>query len=102
MRPRRQTMKNAAVETEQFRRRALLAFIGIAIALAGLAFSYFRLQVLQHTQYRLRAEANRIKPRPVVPARGLIYDRNGRLLADNVAAYRLELVPEQVPNVQAT
>jgi penicillin-binding protein 2 len=103
MRPRRQQpMKNAAAEADQFRRRALLGFIGIALAIVGLAYGYFRLQVLHHTEYRLRAEANRIKPRPVVPARGLIYDRAGRLLADNVAAYRLELVPEQVPNVQAT
>jgi penicillin-binding protein 2 len=103
MRPRRhQPMKNAAAEADQFRRRALLGFVGIALAIVGLGIGYFRLQVLQHTEYRLRAEANRIKPRPVVPARGLIYDRAGRLLADNVAAYRLELVPEQVPNVRAT
>ena len=95
-------MKNAAAEADQFRRRALLGFIGIALAIVGLAIGYFRLQVLQHTEYRLRAEANRIKPRPVVPARGLIYDRAGRLIADNVAAYRLELVPEQVANVPAT
>ena len=103
MRPRKQQpMKNSAAEAEQFRRRAMLGFIGIALALVGLAYGYFRLQVLQHAEYRVRAEANRIKPRPVVPARGLIYDRAGRLLADNVAAYRLELVPEQVPDVQAT
>jgi penicillin-binding protein 2 len=103
MRPRRhQPMKNASAETEQFRRRALLGFVGIALAMVGLAYGYFRLQVLQHTEYRLRAEANRIKPRPVVPARGLIYDRTGRLLADNVAAYRLEVVPEQVTDLKAT
>ena len=102
MRPRRQTMKNAAAEADQFRRRALVGFIGIALAIVGLALGYFRLQVVQHTEYRLRAEANRIKPRPVVPARGLIYDRNGRLLADNVPAYRLEVVPERVENLKAT
>jgi penicillin-binding protein 2 len=103
MRPRRhQPMKNASAETEQFRRRALLGFVGIALALVGLAYGYFRLQVLQHNEYRLRAEANRIKPRPVVPARGLIYDRTGKLLADNVPAYRLEVVPEQVPDLKAT
>src|SRR5687767_10359835 len=103
MRARRhQPMKNASVETEQFRRRALLGFVGIVLAMFGLAYGYFRLQVLQHTEYRLRAEANRIKPRPVVPARGLIFDRTGKLLADNVAAYRLEVVPEQVTDLKAT
>jgi penicillin-binding protein 2 len=99
---RKQTMKNAAAEAEQFRRRALVGFVGIALAILGLGFGYFRLQVLQHAEYRLRAEANRIKPRPIVPARGLIYDRAGRLLADNVAAYRLEITPEQVPDLKGT
>lgn len=100
--PRRQKLKNLHVEAEQFRRRALLGFAGIALATLGLAAGYFRLQVLQHDEYQTRSEANRIKPRPIVPARGLIYDRNGRLLADNVPAYRLEIVPEQVRDLEAT
>ena len=100
--PRRQKLKNLHAEAEQFRRRAVLGFLGIAVAMLGLATGYFRLQVLQHEEYQTRSEANRIKPRPIVPARGLIYDRNGRLLADNVPAYRLEIVPEQVPDLEAT
>ncbi|TNJ33972.1 penicillin-binding protein 2 [Arenimonas terrae] len=99
---RRQKLKNLHAEAEQFRRRAVLGFLGIALAMLGLAAGYFRLQVLQHEEYQTRSEANRIKPRPIVPARGLIYDRNGRLLADNVPAYRLEIVPEQVANLEAT
>ncbi len=99
---RRQRLKNLGAETEQFRRRALVGFLGIAVATIGLAGGYFRLQVLQHEEYQTRSEANRIKPRPIVPARGLIYDRNGRLLADNVPAYRLEIVSEQVENLDAT
>ncbi len=103
MRPaRRQRLKNPHAEADQFRRRALLGVMGIGLALLGLAAGYFRLQVLQHEEYQLRSEANRIKPRPIVPARGLIYDRNGRLLADNVPAYRLEIVPEQVKDLEAT
>ncbi len=100
--PRRQKLKNPQAESEQFRRRAALGFIGIALAMIGLAAGYFRLQVLQHEEYQTRAEANRIKPRPIVPARGLIYDRNGRLLANNVPAYRLEIVPEQAGDLDKT
>lgn len=99
---RRQKLKNPLAEAEQFRRRAALGFVVIALAMLGLAAGYFRLQVLEHEEYQTRSEANRIKPRPIVPARGLIYDRNGRLLADNVPAYRLEIVPEQVGDLQAT
>ena len=64
----RHLMKNPQAEAGQFQRRALIGFFGIGLALAGLCLGYFRLQVLQHEEYRTRSEANRIKPRPVVPA----------------------------------
>jgi len=99
---RRQWMKNPNLEADQFQRRALVGFIGIAALLTGLCLGYFRLQVLQHDEYQTRSEANRIKPRPVVPARGLIFDRNGKLLADNVPAYRLEVVPDQAGDLAKT
>jgi penicillin-binding protein 2 len=103
MRPgRRQWMKNPHLEADQFGRRALVGFIGIAAAIGFLCMGYFRLQVLQYDEYKTRSEANRVKPRPVVPARGLVYDRNGKLLADNVPAYRLEVVPEQTKDLEAT
>jgi penicillin-binding protein 2 len=98
----RQPMKNPHAEAEQFRRRAAEGFLIIAVALAGLAFGYFRLQVLQHLEYSTRSEANRIKARPIVPARGLIYDRNGKLLADNVPAFRLEITSDKVEDLNAT
>ncbi len=59
----------------------------------GLGLWYFRLQVWQHDDYATRSEANRVKLRPVVPGRGLILDRKGRVLADNVPAYRIEVTP---------
>lgn len=94
-RPRRRVLKNTALEADQFRRRAFLAFVGVLVALGGLSLWYFRLQVWQHSEYVTRSEENRIKLRPVVPARGLIYDRKGRILADNVPAYRLDVTPSE-------
>ena len=85
----RRPAKNPHAEAEQFRRRAALGFIVVALVLAGLAAWYFRLQVLQHADYATLSEANRIRPRPVVPARGMIYDRQGRLLAENLARTKL-------------
>jgi penicillin-binding protein 2 len=101
MGPRRRQLKNAAAEAMQFRRRAAIAFLSVVLALAGLAGWYFRLQVLEHAEYATRSEANRIKPRPVVPGRGLILDRKGRVLADNVPAYRLDIVPDQAGDTKA-
>ncbi|MEO7397351.1 MAG: penicillin-binding protein 2, partial [Ilumatobacteraceae bacterium] len=93
MRRHRSPMKNAGAEAGQFRRRAVLGFVMVLLTLIGLAGWYFKLQVLEHAEYATRSEANRIKPRPLLPGRGLIFDRRGRLLADNVPAYRLDVVP---------
>ncbi|MCW4455559.1 penicillin-binding protein 2 [Flavobacterium sp. MXW15] len=101
MYPRRQA-KNPHAEAEQFRRRAALGFLGVLVTLVGLGAWYFKLQVLDHDIYATRSEANRIKPRPVVPGRGMIYDRNGRLLAENVPAFRLDVTPDKVQDMEAT
>ena len=95
MRPARRPSKNPHAEAEQFRRRAVLGFAVVAVALLGLAGWYFKLQVVDHTEYATLSEANRIKPKPVVPGRGSIFDREGRLLAENVPAFRLEVMPEK-------
>jgi len=90
---RRRVLKNSAAEANQFRLRSAFAFACVMVALAGLGLWYFRLQVWEHDDYATRSEANRIKLRPVVPGRGLILDRKGRVLADNVPAYRIEVTP---------
>ena len=93
-------MKNHAAESDLFRRRALVGFLAVTVALIGLGAWYFRLQVLQHAEFATRSEANRLRLVPVVPARGLILDRKGRILADNVAAWRLDAVPERAGDGQ--
>lgn len=95
-------LRDAAAEARVFRRRVLLAVVLVVLGLAALGVRFALLQVLQHEEYTTRSEANRIRTLPIVPARGLIFDRNGRLLADNVPAYRLELVPEQVSDIEDT
>ncbi len=100
--PRQRTLKNLHAEAALFRRRAFIGFAIIALSLLFLAGWYFRLQVIHSADYRAQAEHNRVKPRPVVPARGLVYDRAGRLLADNVQAWQLELVLDEVPDLKGT
>ncbi len=99
MRERRQRIRNASAEASLFRLRALVGFGLVLLGLLGLAAWYFRLQVVDHDEYARLSEANRIKPHPVVPARGLIYDRKGRLLADNVPAYRIDVTPEDAGDI---
>ena len=98
---RRRYIRDSALEAEQFRRRAALGFLCVGLALFGLAGWYFKLQVIDHTDYAKKSQENRVKQRPEVPARGLIYDRKGRVLADNVPAYRLDVVPAEAGDIDA-
>ncbi|HET7842888.1 MAG TPA: penicillin-binding protein 2 [Xanthomonadales bacterium] len=98
--PRR--VKEAGSQLALFRARAFTGFAIIFVCLAVLVGRFFVLQVVRHDEFHGRSEANRVKPRAVPPSRGLIYDRNGELLAENVPQYRLELVPEQVEDVADT
>lgn len=57
---------------------------------------YVWLQVYSYDNFSTRSESNRVSVRPIAPNRGLIYDRRGRVIAENRPAYRLEIVPEKV------
>ena len=101
MKTQRVRLRNAVQDAQRFRFRALVAFTAVALAIVALAGRFAWLQIVQHAEYVTRADSNRIRTLPIVPARGLIFDRRGRLLADNVPAYRLELVPEAIGDVDA-
>lgn len=94
-------IRDTRQEAGQFMRRALFGFLMIVLSLAVLGMRFWFLQVESHEELQARSDANRILTRPLAPARGLIYDRNGVLLAENVAAFRLEVTPEQVPDMSA-
>ncbi len=97
----RRSIKDSRGESALFRARALVGFALILLGLGTLVTRYMYLQVSRHDEFALRSENNRVKPRAIPPARGLIFDRKGVLLADNVPAFRLEVVPEQVPDMKA-
>lgn len=61
-----------------------------------------QLQVFDYEYFSAQSQGNRIRVQPVPPTRGLIFDRNGIVLAENLPSYQLELTPEQVPDIDAT
>jgi penicillin-binding protein 2 len=71
----------------------------IALALMGRAFW---LQVMQHAHYVELSQGNRARIEPLPPNRGIIYDRAGRVIAENTPAYQLELVREQAGDLEDT
>lgn len=88
-------------DLERFKRRAFLLAGAQAAILIGLASRLTDLQVTNSSEYRLLAEKNRINYRIIPPQRGLIYDRNGAVLAENLRNYRILLVPEEANDVEA-
>ncbi|MGJ8691886.1 MAG: penicillin-binding protein 2 [Thalassotalea sp.] len=99
---RRVTIRNHSAEANLFIRRAVISFIGVCIMLLILFNNIYDLEVNSYEKYQTRSNSNRIKLLPVAPNRGIIYDRNGVLLADNKPVYSLEIIPEQVGNIDTT
>jgi len=101
MRP-RITLKDHFLETRLFTTRVVAALVIMALALLGLIGRMFYLQVVQHELYTTESEDNRVKIVALPPNRGLIFDRNGVPLADNLPSYHLEITPEQVKDMDVT
>lgn len=97
----RRSFKDTRGETALFQRRAVAGFLLILVCFGGLVARFHFLQVTHHDEFVTRSISNSVKPRAIPPARGLIYDRNGVLLADNVPAFRLEVVPDKVQDMPA-
>ncbi|AIL69937.1 penicillin-binding protein 2 [Vibrio vulnificus] len=102
MRKRRTTIRDYQAEARLFANRALVSFFGIVALMGVLVTNLYNIQVNQYQDYKTRSNDNRIKVVPIAPNRGLIYDRNGVLLAENRPVFDLEITPEKVKNMDAT
>ena len=94
--------RGAARERRRYRTRVI---VGAGLAGAGLLALFLRagyLQVVQNEHYTTLSHENRIRIRPVPPARGLVRDRSGVALARNFSVFSLEIVPEQTGGVDRT
>ena len=95
-------IKDTWAEQRLFLRRAVLAGLLVfglsSVVVARLA----QLQIAQYDYFSAQSQGNRIRVQPTPPQRGLIFDRNGQVLAENVPSFQLELTPEQVPDVEDT
>ena len=83
------------------RERATVAawfLIGAFLILLG---AFFRAQVLQHERFKLRAEKNRLRLVPLAAPRGMIFDRNGAIIADNVPGYSIKLLAPSEDSLRA-
>ena len=95
------TIKNSSREARLLSARAVNAAIIVAILTFVLVGRLIHLQVFKHEHFTTLSENNRVKIVPIAPTRGLIFDRHGEILAQNLPAFSLEVVPEVVDDVDA-
>jgi len=98
----RVVIRNHSAEANLFARRAFITLMGVIVMILILFNNIYELEISSYEKYQTRSNSNRIKLLPVAPNRGLIYDRNGVLLAENKPIYSLEIIPEQVDDLEKT
>ncbi len=89
-------------ETRLLQNRTLAAAVMVLLLMFALLARLIYLQVFNQEHYLTLSQNNRISVVAIPPTRGLIYDRNGVLLARNLPAFGLEVIPEQVDDIEAT
>jgi penicillin-binding protein 2 len=95
-------IKDLQKEQRSFFQRSAVAGVVILALTLLLIGRLVLLQVVRHDFYTSQAEGNRARIEPIPANRGLILDRNGKVLAENRPSFQLELVAEQVPDLEAT
>lgn len=95
-------LKDYTRENITFTNRSILAFVIVVLMMLVLVWRIYYLQVIEHDRYAAISEENRVQLQPVAPRRGLIYDRNGALLADNRPHFSVTLLKEEVKDLDQT
>lgn len=96
------SIKDHLHESQLFLGRTIASGLLVILALGVLTGRMFYLQVMNHDHFTTLSKDNRVKVQPLPPTRGLIYDQNGVILAQNLPAYSLEIVPEKCDDIDDT
>jgi penicillin-binding protein 2 len=92
--------KDTVAERGLFQRRAMVMLVMVVVLLGILVARMYQLQVVEHDIYTTLSDKNRVQVQSVAPPRGLIYDRNGVLLAENRPVFSVTLVPERAGDME--
>ncbi len=95
-------IKDHHSERRLFIGRAILASVISVVLLGTVIARLVQLQVFDHELFAEKSQGNRVRIEAVPPIRGLVFDRKGRVIAENLPAYQLELIPEQVDDIDDT
>ena len=95
-------LKDHEAERELFSSRLVVASVFVVLLFTALIIKLVNLQVSQYEYFSARSDGNRLHSQYVPPARGLIFDNRGQLLADNQPIFNLTVVREQVGDLNET
>ena len=98
----RVALKDHFRETRLFQSRVILALAVCILLSLTIVVRLIYLQIIDHEHFNTLSNDNRVNILPIPPTRGLIYDRNGVLLAQNLPSFNIELIPEQIKNMDET
>lgn len=89
-------------QPNEIQRRARIASGAIFLGFVFLAGAFFRTQVLQNARYTLQSEENRLREIPLPAPRGMIYDRTGKIIAENLPGYSISLLARNEDSLRTT
>jgi penicillin-binding protein 2 len=98
----RTPLKNHLQEIQLVSQRSIVALVVMVILIVLLITRLAYLQLTRHTLYTTLSQKNSLDLIPVEPTRGLIYDRNGVLLAENIPVFSLDVIPFKAGNLSKT
>ena len=82
-------------------RRARMSSTALTLGFVLLVGAFFKTQVIQYKQYVMQSEENRLRPIPLPAPRGIIYDRHGQVLAENLPAYSVSITAPSVDSLRS-
>ena len=91
-----------SLHPNELQRRGRSAAILAGIALGVLLAAFFRAQVIEHAEFALQSDDNRLNEVPLPAPRGMILDRNGQVIAENIPGYSVSILSPKVDSLRAT
>ncbi|MCP4491036.1 MAG: penicillin-binding protein 2 [Gammaproteobacteria bacterium] len=95
-------LKDDYLESRLIRRRLVLSAAFIFMLMTLVLGRLYVLQIIDYDHFSTLSDSNRVHIKPLPPARGLIFDRQGVVMANNLPSYRLEIVREQIADIDDT
>jgi penicillin-binding protein 2 len=91
-----------SVHPNDIARRSRVATLGLLAVILSLMGAFFNAQVVQHDRYKLQSQENRLRALPLPAPRGIIYDRSGNIIAENLPGYSVSIAPVNVDSLRSS